>query len=189
MTIDEPMTQVQADLIHSMEKVERLQDALLIEKEHQIETLMPFIEDTVKTELKSYATVVKKSCAVSLAPRKLQAAIVKASSTEERSNNLIVYGLEETPEEENTEEVVLNVLKHTNEKPKVVSCRRLGEKKEGKCRPVKVVLDNRDMVRCILARSGMLREVEGMTDVYLCPDRTVEERSERKKLVAQLNRD
>ena len=59
---EERMTQVQADLIHSMEKVERLQDALLIEKEHQIETLMPFIEDTVKTELKSYATVVKKSC-------------------------------------------------------------------------------------------------------------------------------
>ena len=100
MTIDEPMTQVQADLIHSMEKVERLQDALLIEKEHQIETLMPFIEDTVKTELKSYATVVKTSCSVSLAPRKLQAAIVKAYSTEERSNNLIVYGLEEAPEEE-----------------------------------------------------------------------------------------
>ena len=183
---EERMTQVQADLIHSMEKVERLQDALLIEKEHQIETLMSSVEDTMKTELKSYATVVKKSCAVSLAPRKLQAAIVKASSTEERSNNLIVYGLEEAPEEENTDEVVLNVLQHTNEKPKVVSCRRLGEKKEGKRRPVKVVLHNRDMVRCILARSGVLREVEGMRDVYVCPDRTVEERSERKKLVAQL---
>ena len=82
--------------------------------------------------------------------------------------------------------MVLNVLQHTNEKPKVVSCKRLGEKKEGKRRPVKVVLHNRDMVRCILARSGMLREGEGMGEVYLCPDRTVEERTEWRKLVAQL---
>ena len=180
------MVQVQADLIHSMEKVEKLQDALLIEKDNQIEALMSSVEDTVKTELKSYATVVKRSCAVSLAPRKLQTAIVKASSTEERSKNLIVYGVEESTEEENTEEAVLAVLQHTNEKPKVVSCRRLGEKKEGQRRPVKVVLHNRDMVWSILARSGMLREVEGMGEVYLCPDRTVEERTERRKLVAQL---
>ena len=182
---DEQIVTIQNDLIQSMQKVEKLQDALLLEKEHQMETLKSSVEDTVKTELKSYATVVKKSCAVSLAPRKLQAAIVKASSTEERSNNLILYGLEEITEE-NTEEAVLKVLQHTNEKPKVESCRRLGEKKEGKRRPVKVVLHNRDMVRCILARSGMLREVEGMKDVYLCPDRTVEERSERRKLVAEL---
>ena len=59
---------------------------------------------------------------------------------------------------------------------------------DGKRRPVKVVLHNRDMVRSILARSGMLREVEGMEDVYICPDRTVEERSERKRLVAELKR-
>ena len=149
---------------------------------------MTSVEDTVKTELKSYASVVKESCAVSLAPKKLQAAMVKASGTEERSSNLIVYGLEESPEEKNTEEVVLNVLQHTKEKPKMVSCRRLGEKKEGKRRPVKVVLHNRDMVRSILARSRMLREVEGMGEVYLCPDRTVEERSERRKLVAELKK-
>ena len=103
-----------------------------------------------------------------------------------QSEKVFLYGLEESAEEEKTEEAVLSVLQHTNEKPRVVSCRRLGEKKEGKRRPVKVVLHNREMVRCILARSGVLREVEGMRDVYLCPDRTVEERSERKKLVAQL---
>ena len=95
---------------------------------------------------------------------------------------------EEAPEEENTEQSVLNVLQHTKEKPKMVSCRRLGEKIEGKRRPVKVVLHNRDMVRTILTRSGLLMEVEGMKDVYLCPDRTVEERSERSKLVAELKK-
>ena len=34
---------------------------------------------------KSYARVVKKSCTASLSPRKLQAAMVKASSVEDRS--------------------------------------------------------------------------------------------------------
>ena len=46
---EERMVQVQADLIHSMEKVEKLQDALLIEKDNQIEALMSSVEDTVKT--------------------------------------------------------------------------------------------------------------------------------------------
>eukprot|EP00116_Pleurobrachia_bachei_P007963 sb/3468225/ len=133
----------------------------LTEKSKKIEETM----SSVKEELKGFAAVVKKSCTASLAPRKLQAAMVKASSVEDRSSNLIIYGLTESVGEEKTEDVVLNVLEHTNERPKLVSCRRLGEKKEGKKRPVKVVLHNRDMVRSILARSEMLREVEGMSDV------------------------
>ena len=114
--------------------------------------------------------------------------MVKASSVEDRSSNMIIYGLKESVGDENTEDVVLNVFEHTNEKPKLVSCRRLGEKENGKKRPVKVVLHNRDMARSILARSGMLRKVEGMEDVYVCPDRTIEERNERKRLVAELKR-
>ena len=52
--------------------------------------------------------------------------------------------------------------------------------------PIKVVLHTREMVRSILAKSNRLKEVDGFSRVYLCPDRTVEQRAERRKLVATL---
>ena len=72
----------------------------------------PSIHDAVSTvqkELKSYAAMVQKSCVKSLAPARLQQAMRKAAAEDDRSQNLIIYGL---PEEENTstEESVLQVL-------------------------------------------------------------------------------
>ena len=183
-TLQDSLISSQKILVDCQEEVISLQKDLLAEKSQKIEETV----SSVKEQLTSYSDVIKKSCSSSLAPRKIQEAMKKASSAEDRSTNLIVYGLDECNEEENTEEVVLSVLQHTNEKPKVVSCRRLGAKVEGKRRPVKVVLHNRDMVRSILARSGMLREVEGMSQVYICPDRTVDERSERNRLVSELKK-
>ena len=167
-------------------KVISLQDELLVEKNRTIEKLVGSVQSTVQEELKSYATVVKKSCTASLAPAKLQAAMKKVSNEEDRSRNLIIYGLEETDDDENTEEAVLSVIQHTEEKPKLVSCRRLGETKMEKGRPIKVTFVTGEMARCVLAKSAMLRNVEGYSRVYLSPDRTVEQRQERKKLLGVL---
>ena len=110
----------------------------------------------------------------------------KVSTEEERSCNLFVYGLEEA-DNENTEDSVLTVIQHTGEKPKLVGCRRLGEKSGEQTRPIRVTFHTREMVRCVLANSAKLREVEGYSRVYLSPDRTLEQRQERKKLLGVLS--
>ena len=163
-----------------------LQDELLQEKNRTIEKFVGSVQNTVKEELKSYASVVKKSCSASLTPAKIQAAMKKATTEEERSCNLIVYGLEET-DEENTEDAVLSVIHHTDEKPKLLACRRLGERSGEKARPIRVTFHSREMVRCVLAKSANLRQVEGYSRVYLCPDRTLEQRQERKRLLGVLS--
>ena len=143
------------------------------------------VQETVQKELKSYAAMVQKSCAKSLAPARLQQAMRKVASEDDRSHNLTIYGL---PEEEgtSTEESMMQVLQQTGEKPKMKSCMRMrGKGGETNC-PIKVVLHTREMVRSILARSNRLKEVDGFSRVYLCPDRTVEQRAERRKLVATL---
>ena len=71
-------------------------------------------------------------------------------------------------------------MEHANEKHKLVRCRRLGEKEEEKKRPDTI------WYAPFLARSGLVREVEGMEDEYICPDRTVEERSKRKRLFSEI---
>ena len=93
-----------------------------------------------------------------------------------------MYGLEETADD-NTEEAVLAVIQHTDEKPKMVECRRLGERSGEKTRPIRVTFHSREMVRCVLAKSAKLKKVEGYSQVYLSPDRTLEQRQEMKRLL------
>ena len=184
--VDGELEATRAKLTDLQEKVIKLQDELLEEKNKTIGKLVGSVQTTVKEELKSYATVVQKSCSASLAPAKLQAAIKKVSSEEERSCNLIVYGLEETADEK-TEDAVLAVIQHTDEKPKLVGCRRLGERGGEKTRPIRVTFHTREMVRSVLAKSAKLKEVEGYSRVYLSPDRTLEQRQEMKKLLGVLS--
>ena len=63
-----------------------------------------------------------------------------------------------------------------DEKPLLDSCIRLGAKVEGKARPVKVTLQSRDS----LLDSSYSR-------VYIEPDRSFEERVERRKSIKTLN--
>ena len=179
------LEEIQKKLDYFQGKVISLQDELLAEKNRTIEKLVGSVQSTVQEELKSYATVVKKSCNESLAPARIQAVMRKVSSEEDRSRNLIVYGLDEAAEE-NTEEAVLTVIEHTGEKPKLVTCRRLGERSAGKGRPIRVTFQSGEMARCVLTKSAKLRQVEGYSRVYLSPDRTVEQRQERKRLLGVL---
>ena len=76
----------------------------------------------------------------------------KATTEEDRSCSLIIYGLEEATDE-NTEAAALSVIQHTEEKPKLVSCRRLGKRNAERRRPIKVTFQSRDMARCVLTKS------------------------------------
>ena len=184
-TLESALEKAQAKLDVLQEKVISLQDELLKEKNNTIEKLIGSVQTTVKDELKSYASVVQKSCSASLAPAKLQAVMKKVATEEDRSCNLMIYGLEEATDE-NTESAALSVIQHTDEKPKLVSCRRLGDKNAER-RPIKVTFQSREMARSVLTKSTKLRQVEGYSRVYLGPDRTLEQRRERKKLLGVLN--
>ena len=110
----------------------------------------------------------------------------------DRSRNLILYGLEEKKDEQ-LEKVVLEVLSELDEKPRIVSCSRLGqdqgeENQQKTCKPVRVSLSGTDHVRQILRKTTKLRAVEGYTKVYICPDRTPEQRASHKKLVEELKK-
>ena len=53
-------------------------------------------------------------------------------------------------------------------------------------RPVKVVLRNRDAQQSIMMKKAKLRGTEKYKRVYISPDRTLEERNERKLVVDRL---
>jgi hypothetical protein len=102
---------------------------------------------------------------------------------EELSRNIMVFGL---PEEENEDicKNVGNVFEELGEKPKVQAT-RLGKKKSV-ARPVKVTFSSATTVKQILMNSKKLRQIEKYKNVFLSPDRTIDQRVQHRELVQQL---
>ena len=66
----------------------RLPQNQLIDKQ---EEKLSAVKTTVVTEMKSYSSVVMKSCNTALAPKRIQAAVMKIANTNERTKNVMVY--------------------------------------------------------------------------------------------------
>lgn len=135
--------------------------------------------------MKSYSSVVRNACTKALAPRKMKAALRTAAEEEDRSKNLVIYDLEEKKEED-LEKTVYEVLQQLDEKPRILNCCRMGkDTADGgpAVKPVKFTLTGTDHVRQILSKARRLRDLEGYTSVYICPDRSAEQRAAFKKLV------
>ena len=101
----------------------------------------------------------------------------------------MVFGLSEE-EGEHIEEKISEIFADLDEKPRATAC-RIGKKSSGTtsaCRPVKVRLTNSTTARQILSKARMLKQMERRKSVYICPDRSPEERTVRKKLVMELKK-
>lgn len=181
--IVERISVLQKEKIDDQEKIIKLQDEVISKNSDQLKA----VKTTVETEIKSYSSVVAKSCKAALSTKKIEAAVRKAADKEDRTKNAIIYGIEES-DSEVIQEKVGGILEVIGEKPLVKNCARVGVKKPGGVlpRPVKFSLSSSDLVAQVLRNARQLHSKEGYRSVYICPDRTVEERKAHKKLVDQL---
>ena len=86
------------------------------------------------------------------------------------------------------EEYVKEVVGALNEQFKLSDVKRIGVKTSGKARPMVATLRSREDVVTLLRKARELRETENYSDIYLSPDRTFEERVERKRTVEILKK-
>lgn len=176
-------------IIALQDEVSALKDSIISMKDSLLETSVNAVQTVVKEEIQSYsavletaATAVKESCMSALAPSKIRTAI--ASASEDRSTNLIIYGLSE-PNDSTDCDRIKGVFQELGEAPVVSKVERLG-RSGVQVRPVRVVLRNREAARTVLRKSAQLKDSEFYQTVYIAPDRTIEERTERRALVARL---
>ena len=99
-----------------------------------------------------------------------------AADRDDRKKNVIIYGVSET-EGEVVANQIEEVLSQLNEKPMIKDCCRIGFKKPEAVRPIKFTVNSSDMAMQILHKSFVLRSKEDFRSVYVCPDRTDEERA------------
>eukprot|EP00116_Pleurobrachia_bachei_P008719 sb/3468981/ len=132
-----------------------------------------------------------RNYAAALAPNRIQRAVTKASipkpDEEDRSRNMIVFGLPEEADGVSVDTTVTSLLLELDEKPPMNNCVRLGTAAEGKVRPVKVSFESRDSLLVVLRKASVLRSSENFKRVYLEPDRSYGERVERRRAVKTLN--
>ena len=81
--------------ITDQSKIIELQNKLIEKKDEELSV----VKDTVSTELKSYSSVLRDSCSAALEPRKIASAVRKVAEGEDRSKNVIVFGVPEEQEE------------------------------------------------------------------------------------------
>ena len=162
-------------------KIIQLQNQVIEKKDEELMV----VKDTVSSELKSYSSVLRESCSAALEPRKIASAVRKVAEGEDRSKNLVVFGVPEE-EEENVDSRVKLLLDKLDEKPRITDCGRIGQSKPGVPRPIRFKVSSSDTVYQILRKAKLLKDAEGYNRVFICPDRTVEERISRQKLVTEL---
>jgi hypothetical protein len=118
-------------------------------------------------------------------PATLKKVVKSVVQEEDRSRNVVVFGLSEK-KDENVEERVQELFQELGMKPSMQAC-RVGRISAGKSkRPVKVSLSSSSTVHRILSQARKLRHSSTFSKVYVRPDRSEEERSKDRLLVQEL---
>ncbi len=194
--MQEAIELMKTEALSDKDKVIRLQEELLEHKDGQLKTLQTAVQETVQetvqSQIESFSDIVKKNREVgsgsSCSVEKIKHVMKSVVEEEDRSKNLIVYGLAEEEEGEQLPTLVSELLGELDEKPHFEAT-RVGLKKPGSTtRPIKITLRTSTARHQILLKTSRLRRVEKRKDVYICPDRSREERAAQKLLVTDLKR-
>ena len=149
------------------------------------------MKSSVKTEIRSYSDAVISADTKSTSKpvmKSIKRAVEEVVQAEDRNKNVIVFGMKEDAKEI-TGEKVDELLEHLGTKPRHESV-RIGVKKDAaeNPRPIKVSLASSAHVFQLLRAARSLRHSESYKDVFVCPDRTVDERKARKEAVIELKK-
>ena len=172
-----------------------LQSELIASKDAQLKAVTATVETVVKESVeKSYSQVAAftaNSQPVESPPvissEVIQRAVRDFTEGEERSRNLLVFGLQEE-DGEVVGERVSELFWTLGEKPRPEEVLRLDKKSTGQHRPVMVKLRNSAAAARVLKKSQDLRNSEKFRTVFISPDRTIAQRAEHRRLVSLMER-
>jgi len=160
---------------------------------------MAAVKQSVKAEMKSWADVARKTVSQNnaMTTKVVKEAVKAVSQEEEKSKNLIIYGVEEGEDLEAdvdlNEKVMNDVVKSIcgltiddGLAPKVKAVCRIGQFDVNKSRPIRVEFINSRTVDTILKNASRLKTKPSLKSVYVSPDRTKEQRAAHAKLVHKM---
>ena len=170
---------LKTDLIDRQKDVISLQTDLLKSKADEVSSLRAEVTTA------GWATVASRPAPVKIPPKALQTAVRSIVQEEDRSKNLMVFGLKEEKDED-LSNAVSGVLEELGGKARVEAVRLGTVRSDGKPRPIRVKLSSSSTVHQLLRRAKELRGNETYKSVFLSPDRNTDDRKRHKRLVEEL---
>ena len=114
--------------------------------------------------------------------------IRSVAQEEDRRNNVIIFGVQER-EKDNLRNCVKEVFDEMRVRPDIRKiCSVVKKSSESSSRPINVRVSSASTASLILGQARLLRnsEVQRLRSVFVKPDRTKEEREERRSLVQDM---
>ena len=138
--------------------------------------------------IRSFAEIVKSENKSSVTTQNIQRAVKSAVSEDQRSKNVVIFGLQEEKQNDRLQTRVTLMVKliTDGETPPIKDVIRIGAAKSGVCRPVRVTFDSKEVAISVFSGAKNLRKNPVYKSIYVSPDRSAEELAERKKPVCQL---
>ena len=152
-------------------------------------TMSTVVDTAVDGGIRSYCQVVAQTIEESvpvLSEEKLKKVFQEAATDDDRSKNVIIFGMTE----ENSEDLdckITALFGEIEEKPSFEAA-RVGMISSDRIRPVKVFLRNSETVNRLLFKTKKLKTTARYRRVYIAPDRSPEEREKHRQLVAEIKR-
>ena len=174
---------LQEEKIADQKEVIELQKKLISKKDGEL----GHVSKTVEDGLKSYSSVLQQSCTTALSPKNIATAVKKIAKEDDRSKEVVVFGVDEETGEHPASKVA-GILEQLEEKPLITGCRRIGQRVTGSTRPLIFSVKSTDIVYQILKKAKRLKDIDGFRTVYISPNRSLDERISRQKLVVELKK-
>ena len=178
---------IKTEMITLQRSVLKLQQQLLESQSNHAE-LSAVVDSAVENGIRSYSEVlsdtVRKSVPV-LSATKLKKAVKEAVSDDDRSRNVVVFGLKEQ-DLVHVENQITELFDTLDEKPSFHAVRIGLQSKDEKVRPVKISFRNAEIVHRILTKAKDLKKSAKFQKVYISPDRGPEERIKHRQLVTEM---
>ena len=177
---------LKSELIAAQRLAMTLQQQLLDLQAKELNTMPAVVGEAVNKGIKQYSHIVSEGIekSKSLNKEKLKEAVQEAVTEEDRSKNVVIFGLSEEPSED-LDDKVTSLFEEIEERPSFEAT-RVGRVSEERIRPVKVSLRNSDIAHGLLSKAKQLKETTAYRKVYIAPDRSPEERIKHRKLVAEM---
>jgi len=179
--------QMKSELIAAQRSVVKLQQQILDAQAKQLNEMSTVVDTAVDRGIRSYSEIVSQTIEESvpvLSEQKLKKVVQEAVTVDDRSKNVVIFGLSEETSE-NLDDKITDLFGEIEEKPSFEAV-RVGAVSDEKSRPVKVYLRNSDIAHGILVKAKQLKETAAYKKVYIAPDRSPEERIKHRKLVAEM---
>ena len=175
------LVQCQTALQLSSVEVDKMQNVVISLQSEKLAT-MTEINATPQAWSTRYSDILQQSSSViQVTPRSAPVTPVRGDG---RDKNVMLFGVAEQHDED-TKAVVEDIFSGVGEKQHFVDCVRVGKKGSGgKSRPIKVRMRNANSATQAIVSGRKLRGKSETEGVYIAPDRTPEQRAERRRLVA-----